>query len=225
MTKTNSMKFKVYTTDYFEKESSLRDSRIKKQIKEKSSQCKSKSTINHSPLSNTTSNLLSDKHVEKFDHPYTEDKLEIYFERRILAEWCISTASLLGTMLGTSGVLKYGSNLHVGSIPTKVLDAFLLKQPGVHKHESIRHTKGINGVQYPVKYIHYTFNRLTNPKTCMPNLGINYSKRMWSDDKGVLRRSEYYKLEFVIDTQYDRVWCNYGYLLQFKNELGNWVLY
>jgi hypothetical protein len=224
MAKTNSIQFKVYTADYFEKERSLRDCRIKKQNKEKQGQRKSNLMINRSHLPSPSSNLPEDKHLEQFDHSITEDELEKYFERRILAEWCISTASLLGTMLGTSGVLKYGSNLHVGSIPTKVLDAFLLKQPGVHKQDSIRYTKDINGVRYPVRYVHYTFNRLTDPKIEMPDFGIKYAKRMWRDEKEVLYRSEYYKLEFIIDTMYDRVWCNYGYILQFKNEMDNWLL-
>ncbi len=59
----------------------------------------------------------------------------------------------------------------------------------------------------------------------MPDLDMKYAKRMSKDEKEVLHRSEYYKLEFTVDTKCDRVWCDYGYILQFKNEKDNWLLY
>jgi hypothetical protein len=64
MAKTNSIQFKVYTADYFEKERSLRDCRIKKQNKEKQGQRKSNLMIKRSHLPSPSSNLPEDKHLE-----------------------------------------------------------------------------------------------------------------------------------------------------------------
>ena len=111
-------------------------------------------------------------------------------------------------------VLQYGRNLVIGSCPLAILKQ-LMEIQGHYKSRTTKRNGYINGVKGKVEYLHFVFDDM------MPNFGGQWHYRYYR--KGAtLFRVFYTRVAIIINTNDNRVYCNWKQATQFLGRNMQW---